>query len=68
MNEENQSPTTEEQIQTNFEFVEMREHTTIETSKGNISVIHEITLGDMILSTILISFMIFYVLDRLIRR
>jgi len=38
------------------------------TEKGDIHIIHEITLGDVVVSTILIAFMIFHVLDRLIRR
>jgi cobalamin biosynthesis Mg chelatase CobN len=42
--------------------------TTFDTDKGSISVVHDITLGDLILSTILMAILIFMVLDRFIRR
>lgn len=35
---------------------------------GAITVVHEITLGDIVISTILLALIIFHVLDRLIRR
>lgn len=48
--------------------VEIREMTRIETEKGNIHVIHEITLGDLLVSTSLVAILIFMVLSRVIRR
>lgn len=42
--------------------------TTFETSEGIIHLIHEITLGDAIISVLLMSLIIFHVLDRVIRR
>jgi hypothetical protein len=42
--------------------------TLVETSKGSISVVHDITLGDIIISTILMAILIFQVLSRFIRR
>ncbi|MGG5253536.1 hypothetical protein ACQYAD_08575 [Neobacillus sp. SM06] len=47
---------------------DVRTMTTFETGKGQINVIHEITLGDILLSTVLMAMLIFMVLDRLIRR
>ena len=46
--------------------VEIREMTRIETDKGKIHVIHEITLGDLLVSTSLIAILIFMVLSRVI--
>lgn len=48
--------------------VDPREQTIFETSQGKINVIHEVTLGEVILSTILMAILIFMVLDRVIRR
>lgn len=48
--------------------VEIREMTRFETDKGNIHIIHEITLGDLLVSTSLIAILIFMVFSRLIRR
>lgn len=48
--------------------VEIREMTRVETEKGNIHVIHEITLGELLISTILLATLIFMVLSRVIRR
>jgi hypothetical protein len=62
MNEQNQSTTS------NIEYVEMRQHTLIETKEGNIAVIHEITLGDIIISVILAAMLIFMLLERFMRR
>jgi len=45
-----------------------REHTLIETPSGNINVIHEITLGDIVLTVAIVSFFIFNVFQRLVRR
>jgi hypothetical protein len=61
MNEQNQSTTS------NIDFVEMRQHTLVETKEGNIAVIHEITLGDIIISVILAAMMIFMFLERFMR-
>ncbi|KAF0994399.1 hypothetical protein [Geobacillus sp. TFV-3] len=52
----------------NITYVEMREHTVIETKEGNIVVIHEITLGDVVISVILAAMLIFMVLERFMRR
>lgn len=48
--------------------VDVREMTRFETEKGNIHVIHEITLGDLLISTCLVAILIFMVLSRVIRR
>lgn len=45
-----------------------REHTLIETPKGKIAVIHEITLGEIILTVAIVAFFIFNVFERLVRR
>jgi hypothetical protein len=47
---------------------EVRTMTTIETGKGQIQVIHEITLGDLLISTTLVAMLIFMVISRVIRR
>ncbi|GIN62749.1 hypothetical protein J27TS8_27420 [Robertmurraya siralis] len=48
--------------------VDPRTMTVLETGKGDIHVIHEITLGDAILSTLIMGLVLFIVLDRVIRR
>lgn len=48
--------------------VEIREMTRVETEKGNIHVIHEITFGDLLVSMSLVALLIFLVLSRVIRR
>lgn len=48
--------------------VDPREMTVLETEKGDIHVLHEITLGDAVLSTLIMVLLIFQVLDRIIRR
>ena len=48
--------------------VEIREMTRVETEKGNIHVIHEITLGDLLVSMSLVALLIFQVLSWVIRR
>jgi hypothetical protein len=48
--------------------VDNRAKTTIETEKGTIQVIHEITFGEVILSTLIFATLIFMILDRVIRR
>jgi hypothetical protein len=45
-----------------------RTMTTIDTPKGQINVIHEITLGDLLVSTTLVAVLVFMVLSRVIRR
>jgi hypothetical protein len=47
---------------------DVRTMTTIDTPKGQINVIHEITLGDLLVSTALVAMLIFMVLSRVIRR
>ena len=44
------------------------EETIVATSNGKVHVIHEITLGDIITSTLLVAILAFMVLDRFIRR
>lgn len=44
------------------------EETIFETENGIIHVIHEITLGDIVISTLLALILIFHLLDRFIRR
>lgn len=46
--------------------VEVREHTRIETEKGNIHVIHEMTLGDLLIAMSIVALLIFQVLSRVI--
>jgi len=48
--------------------VEIREMTRVETDKGNIHVIHEITLGDLLISTLLLAILAFMVVERFVRR
>lgn len=48
--------------------IDFRESTIYRTEKGDIHVIHEITLGDVILSTLMMAMIIFLLLDRVIRR
>ena len=48
--------------------VEIREMTRFESEKGNINVVHEITLGDIVVSTLLMTILIFMFLDRVMRR
>jgi hypothetical protein len=48
--------------------IDTREMTVFETDKGNIHIIHEITLGDLLVSTILAALLIFVVISRVIRR
>jgi hypothetical protein len=48
--------------------IDPREMTIFETEKGNIHIIHEITLGDLLVSTILAALLIFVVISRIIRR
>lgn len=48
--------------------VETREMTRMENEKGKINIIHEITVGDLLVSTSLFAILIFMVLSRIIRR
>lgn len=48
--------------------VEIREMTKMDTDKGKINIIHEITLGDMLVSMMIAALIIFQVLSRVIRR
>lgn len=48
--------------------VEIREMTRIETDSGSIHVIHEITLGDLLTSTLLAAILFFSIVSRVIRR
>ncbi|MBU8905569.1 hypothetical protein [Desertibacillus haloalkaliphilus] len=44
------------------------EETIIETDPGNIHITHQMTLGDVVISTLLASILIFMILNRIIRR
>lgn len=48
--------------------IDQREKTIIETGKGNIHVIHEISLGDLLVCTLIAAVLIFNVISRIIRR
>lgn len=48
--------------------VEIREMTRIETEKGNIHVIQEMTLGDILVSTLLLAVLAFMLVERFTRR
>ncbi|MGD6940961.1 hypothetical protein ACQCT6_02835 [Cytobacillus gottheilii] len=48
--------------------VDVREMTVIENEKGKVAIIHEITFGDLIVSTLLMALIIFQFLSRIIRR
>ncbi|MEH7126013.1 hypothetical protein V7127_22640 [Bacillus sp. JJ1773] len=48
--------------------IDNREQTILRTGDGEIHVIHEITLGEVVLSTIIMALLVFMVLDRVIRR
>ncbi|MEF7566324.1 hypothetical protein V4V35_25375 [Bacillus infantis] len=48
--------------------VEIREMTRVETDKGKIHIIHEVTFGDLLISTFLVAILIFQVLSRFVRR
>lgn len=47
--------------------VDVRESTIIETDSGNIHIIHEITLGDFLISTILFAILAYMLISRVIR-
>jgi hypothetical protein len=48
--------------------VDVRAMTTKETTEGTINIIHEITIGDLLISMSLVAILIFMVLNRVIRR
>lgn len=48
--------------------VEIREYTPFVTESGNINVIHEITLGDLLVSTLIMALLVFSVISRVVRR
>lgn len=48
--------------------IDPREQTIVTTGDGAIVVIHEITLGDVVISTLMLSILIFMLLDKLINR
>ncbi|WP_445486471.1 hypothetical protein [Niallia sp. 03133] len=48
--------------------IDPREMTVFETEKGSIHIIHEITLGDLLISTLLAATLIFLVITKVIRR
>lgn len=47
---------------------ELKTETVFETSQGTIHLIHEMTLGDVVVSMFLMFILIFHILDRFIRR
>ncbi|WP_458414540.1 hypothetical protein ACNQFZ_06645 [Schinkia sp. CFF1] len=47
---------------------EIRTETVFETAQGTIHLIHEMTLGDVVVSMFLMFILIFHILDRFIRR
>lgn len=61
-------PTTTEPIGEIVIPVDVREMTTTETTEGTINIIHEITIGDLLVSMSLAAILIFMVLSRVIRR
>ncbi|MBP3040571.1 hypothetical protein J9303_13855 [Bacillaceae bacterium Marseille-Q3522] len=52
---------------TSVNFSDVQTVTVIQTPKGQINVVHEITLGDVIISTLLFVMILFIVLGRFIR-
>lgn len=48
--------------------IEWREHTSFTTGQGIINVVNEITLGDLLISTLLMALIVWQVASRLIRR
>lgn len=47
---------------------ELRTETVFETTQGTIHLVHEMTLGDVVIVTLLMFILIFHILDRFIRR
>lgn len=48
--------------------IEIREYTPFVTESGNINVIHEITIGELLVCTLIMALLIFTVIGRVIRR
>lgn len=48
--------------------VDVREMTTIESDQGNINIIHEITVGEVVTSTLMAMILIFLVISHVSRR
>lgn len=48
--------------------VDVREITTLYTDQGEIHIIHELTLGDLVLSTLLMAILLFLIISRVVRR
>jgi hypothetical protein len=48
--------------------IDNREQTIFRTGDGEIHVIHEITLGDVVFSTLIMALLVFMVLEKVIRR
>lgn len=47
---------------------EIRQETVFETTEGTIHLLHEMTLGDVVISMFLMFILVFLILDRFIRR
>ena len=47
---------------------ELKTETVFETTQGTIHLVHEMTLGDVVVSMFLMFILIFHILDRFIRR
>lgn len=47
---------------------ELKTETVFETAEGTIHLVHEMTLGDVVISMFLMFILIFHILDRFIRR
>ncbi|GEM02006.1 hypothetical protein SAMN05421839_12531 [Halolactibacillus halophilus] len=48
--------------------VDTREMTVVDSNAGTINVIHEVTIGDLLVSTALFILIIFMLIDRVVRR
>lgn len=48
--------------------IEIREYTPFSTESGTIHVIHEITIGDLLISTLIMALLAFTVISRIVRR
>lgn len=64
---ETEEETIQQQVQVITDF-DRTEETIIQTDSGTIHVIHEMTLGDVVISSLLGMILIFLLLDRVIRR
>lgn len=71
-----QTQTTDEPVQTTETTsepqvvvpVDTREMTVVDSQAGTINVIHEVTIGDLLVSTALFILIIFMLIDRVVRR